>query len=77
MEILRGNAGTIRAKLAWRSPGNGLHMFVDRFGRKVLELSDGELASLFEQGAASILSDAEAPLVDQAIEDLLQSPKRG
>jgi len=77
VEIRRSDAGVLRAKLAWRSPESGLHLFVDRTGHKALELSDRELASLLEHGTATILGDVEAPLVDRALETLLQSLKSG
>jgi hypothetical protein len=76
-EILRGDGGRLRVKLAWRSPESGAHLFVDRAGRRAMELSASELSSLLERGSMTVLGEVDAPLVDRAMESLLHSLKSG
>lgn len=62
-----------RVKLAWRGEGSGIHLFVDRRGQKVLELSDKGLENLFAQGLATIVGEENSPIVDRAIESLVRT----
>ncbi len=76
LEVRRDDVGVLRVKLAWRSPDTDLHLFVDRRGLKALELSGKELASLFRRGMVTKLSGLDAPLVDRAMEVVMESLKR-
>jgi hypothetical protein len=76
LEVRRDDVGVLRVKLAWRSPDTDLHLFVDRRGLKALELSGKELAALFRRGMVTKLSGLDAPLVDRAMEVVMESLKR-
>ncbi len=76
LDVRRDDVGVLRVKLAWRSPDTDLHLFVDRRGLKALELSGKELAALFRRGMVTKLSGLDAPLVDRAMEVVMESLKR-
>jgi hypothetical protein len=74
IEIRRDDGKLIRVKLSWRSGRCDTYFFVDRRGRKVLELTGGDLAELLAQGAAKRLGN-EMPIVDHALESVLRELK--
>jgi hypothetical protein len=74
VEMRRGE-GPMRAKLAWHGAASGLHLFVDRRGQKAMEVGEEDLQTLFAQGMAVIV-DEETPLVDRALQTLVQSLER-
>lgn len=71
IEVRRDDGGLIRVKLAWRSPQSGIYLFVDRRGRKVLELSGQDILRLESQGTLTVLGDT--PIVDRAMQELVQT----
>lgn len=71
IEVRRDDDRLIRAKLAWRSPQSGIHLFVDRGGRKVLELTAEDLLDLEQQGTLTVLGGT--PIVDRAIQQLVKT----
>lgn len=70
---VRGDGEDKRVKLAWHGAESGVYLFVDRQGRRALELSDRELVSRFAQGLATIVGEADSPVVDRAIESLVRT----
>lgn len=75
IEVRREGGDPIRVKLAWRSPQSGINLFVDRRGRKALELTGKEIAMLQETGTLTTFVDA--PAVDRALEEVVQTLKAG
>ncbi len=73
-EVRRGD-GLIRVKLAWRGARSATRLFVDRRGRKALELSPQDLADLLEQGAVKVVCEGDSHLVDRAMETLVHTLK--
>ena len=69
------NGDLVRVKLAWRSPQSGINLFVDRRGRKALELDGKGIMTLQQQGTLIVLG--EAPIVDRAMEAVVQTLKGG
>ena len=74
VEIRDDDGQLTRAKLAWRSPQSDVWLFVDRQGRKALELSGSDIHNLLRQGILTILDDT--PIVDRAIRDMVKTLKR-
>ena len=70
VEVRRGGEVS-RVKLAWAGRESGTHLFVDRRGKKALQLHSEELASLFENGSAIVVCDGNCSLVDRAMGDLV------
>ncbi len=60
-------------KLSWIGEILDEFIFVDRNGRKKLELSYEKLAELFNSGDASIIEDPELPIMDRAVNLMLQN----
>lgn len=75
IEVRRDDGRLIRVKLAWRSPQSGICLFVDRRGRKMLELSAEDIRALVQQGTLTVLGDT--PIVDRAMDEMLQTLKGG
>lgn len=65
----------VRAKLSWKSHTTSTHVFVNRKGAKVLELSLFELAGRLAGGTARIVEVASVPLMDRALEALIATLK--
>jgi hypothetical protein len=74
VEILRDDGKHIRVKLSCCSPFSDICVFVDRNGRKALELAGADLAAMLVQGSMTILA-GDAPIVDRAMEAVLQALK--
>jgi hypothetical protein len=62
-------------KLSWRRPRPGINLFVDRQGRKALELTGRNIMTLQQEGILSTLVDT--PIVDRAMEEIRQAPNGG
>ncbi len=75
IEVRRDNGDLVRVKLAWRSPQSGINLFVDHRGRKALELDGKGIMTLQQQGILIVLG--EAPIVDRAMEAVVQTLKGG
>ncbi len=75
IEVRRDNGDLVRVKLAWRSPQSGINLFVDRRGREALELDGKGIMTLQQQGTLIVLG--EAPIVDRALESVVQTLKGG
>lgn len=69
------NGRRIRAKLSWKSHTTTTHVFVNRKGAKVMELSLAELAGRFVKGEARIVEGASVPLMDRALDALMNTLK--
>jgi hypothetical protein len=75
-EFSDNGARPVRAKLVWRSDISGVRLFVDRRGGKVLEAEAEELAERLRGGTMRLLVDIEAPLIDRAMESLVEQLKQ-
>lgn len=75
IEVRRDDGRLLRVKLAWRSPQSGINAFVDRRGRKSLELSGKDIVTLHQQGTLTVLE--EVPIVDRAMYEVVRSLKGG
>ena len=62
--------GEKRGKLAWRSDIADLLLFVDMRGRKVAEHTSSDLARLFRNGLASLLSNIDQPFIERALHSI-------
>ena len=71
----RENGKRIRAKLSWKSQTTTTHVFVNRKGAKVMELSLPELAERFANGNVRVLEGTAIPLMDRALETLMSTLK--
>ncbi len=59
-------------KLMWRSRHTGTMVFVDGQGQKAAQLKEHELAEAFRQGRATLLQDAQKPLLERAVKKLFR-----
>ena len=75
IEVRRDGGDPMRVKLSWRRPRSGINLFVDRQGRKALELTGRNTMTLQQQGILSTLVDT--PIVDRAMEEIMRAPKGG
>lgn len=66
----------VRAKLSWRSQLTNNCVFVDRRGMKVAEMTVPGLAALLRSGNGRLLEDLDAPLMDRALNAMLDVLKR-
>lgn len=64
-----------RAKLSWKSQTTSTHVFVNRKGTKVAEISLTVLASRFAAGTAKTIDAASVPLMDRAFRALMSTLK--
>jgi hypothetical protein len=73
LELAAQEGAPVRAKLSWRSSVSDLCVLVDRRGGKVLDIDLGELAELIQAGRARIVAGTDVPLVDRALDVLMQT----
>jgi hypothetical protein len=72
MEFIE-NGKRLRAKLSWKSQTTTTHVFVNRKGAKVIELSLVDLAQRLAGGRARVVEGASIPLMDRALEALMNT----
>lgn len=61
----------VRGKLSWKSEVTGTYVFVSRKGTKVAEMTAADVAALFRGGQVKVLERVDAPLMDRALEAML------
>jgi hypothetical protein len=66
-----------RIKLAWKSVVTGNHLFVNRKGIKIMELSLEELAEAISAGTIALLEEANKPLLDRAMTAIVSNLQQG
>lgn len=71
IELQRDEGGRVRLKVAWVSPEGARYVFVDRRGRRGLELGRGELRALLAGGLVRVLGDGQEPIADRALRSVL------
>lgn len=76
MEWTADDANRLRGKLSWRSDMSGNCVFVDRRGIKVAEMGVDEIASLLRCGNARTLDDMDSPLMDKALNAMMEALRR-
>lgn len=59
--------------LAWKNPPSTQYVFVDGDGQKALETEINPLARLFESGEYSLLENRELPLVERAVQRVMET----
>ncbi len=64
-------------KLVWRSQYTGTMVFVDGQGNKAAQLKEHEMAEHFRRGRASLLEDAQAPLIERALKRMIRALRGG
>lgn len=69
----RENGKRIRAKLSWKSQATTTHVFVNRKGAKVLEISLAELAERFAANSVRVIEGSTTPLMDRALQALVNT----
>jgi hypothetical protein len=62
-----------RIKLAWKSVVTGNHLFVNRKGLKVMEVTVEQLAHAISSGTVILLEEAGKPLVDRAMKAVVNN----
>lgn len=67
------NDKRIRAKLSWKSQTTTTHVFVNRKGTKVLEISLAELAGRFAANSVRVVEGGATPLMDRALQALMNT----
>jgi hypothetical protein len=65
----------VRGKLSWRSEVTHNCIFVNRRGMKLAEISVNEIAALFRSGQARVLEDLNTPLMDRALNAMVDALK--
>lgn len=65
--------GSRRLKLSWRSQATGHCLFVNHRGIKAEELPVTEVASWFRDGRAAVIEDVGTPLMERALEAMLNT----
>jgi hypothetical protein len=73
IEMRRDDGEPMRVRLAWRSPQTGVYLFVDRRGRRAMELAGSDILTLRRQGTLTVLGDT--PIVDRAMDEVVQALK--
>jgi hypothetical protein len=61
----------VRGKLSWKSEVTGTYVFVSRKGTKVAEMTAVDVGALFRGGQIEVLERVDAPLMDRALEAML------
>jgi hypothetical protein len=67
---------TLRGKLSWKSEVTGSYVFVNRKGIKLAEMTAAGLAALFRDGRGRRLEDTNVPLMDRALDAMLDTLRR-
>lgn len=65
---------TLQARLKWISPSKHTYLFTDRQGKRAVTMPVDQLESAFKLGSVRVLD--EAPLVDRAVDNMLESLKK-
>jgi hypothetical protein len=76
LEWTAEDGGALRGKLSWKSDVTGTHIFVNRKGMKIGEMSVADVAELLRSGRAQILEEAESPLVERALAAMVSALKQ-
>jgi len=77
MEWMGEDGRPLRGKLSWKSEVTGTHIFVNRKGMKIGEMSVADVAELLRSDRAQILEQAEAPLMERALAAMVSALKQG
>jgi hypothetical protein len=65
-----------RVRLSWKSDVSDAMVFVNRRGAKVLEMTTAGVARALRDGVARTLGDIDVPILDRALERLLEHRRR-
>jgi len=75
LEIREEDGRQVRVKLSWKSDVSDVYVFVNRKGAKVLELTRVDMAKLFRNQTAEILENVNVPIMDRALDAMLDTLK--
>ncbi len=75
LELEEENDRRVRIKLSWKSDVRDAYVFVNRRGVKVLELTMAGVSRLFREGKAKTLQQVETPIMDRALDAMLETLK--
>jgi hypothetical protein len=76
VEWKRDDDNWVRGKLSWRSEVTGNCIFVSRKGVKLEEMTLAEIAARLRANQARVLQDLEKPLMDRALNAMLEALQR-
>ena len=76
LEVAGESEEKSRIKLSWKSDVTNTFVFVDRRGVKVREMTVETLAALLREGVATILKDTKEPLMDRALNAMMDALKK-
>jgi hypothetical protein len=75
LELREKDGHQVRIKLSWKSDVSDVYVFVNRKGVKVLEMTMVGVAKLFRNESAEILRDVNVPIMDRALDAMLETLK--
>jgi hypothetical protein len=75
LELCEKDGRQVRIKLSWKSDVSDVYVFVNRKGVKVLEMTMVGVAKLFRNESAEILRDVNVPIMDRALDAMLETLK--
>ncbi|MCU7958574.1 MAG: DUF1631 domain-containing protein, partial [gamma proteobacterium symbiont of Bathyaustriella thionipta] len=75
VDLIEEDGNKVRAKLSWKSDITGNYMFVNRKGQKIADMSLQGLALRFRQNTVQELEDVGVPLMDRALNAMMQALK--
>lgn len=74
IEFKQEDGTSLRAKLAWISPRQGLYLFTNRLGQRAVSINAEGLADKFRDGRAQTIDDV--PLIDRAVTKVFEHFKK-
>lgn len=61
----------VKARLCWKSQVSGIHVFINRQGAKVKELSFFELADELANNTIRLVNESDEPIMDRAVDSMI------
>jgi hypothetical protein len=74
IEFKQEDGTSLRAKLAWISPRQGIYLFTNRLGQRAVSINAPGLAEKFRDGRAQTIDNV--PLIDRAVNNVFEHFKR-
>lgn len=76
LEMREADGKQVRIKLSWKSEVTDTHVFVNRKGIKVLEITLPGVAMLLRRGTAEVLKDLNTPIMERAMGAMVKALKQ-
>lgn len=70
------DGSVVRGKLSWKSVVTDIMVFVNGKGNKLAEMTASDVAELLRSGDARVIEDSDVPLMDRALNAMLDVLKR-